>query len=298
MSEQAVSVDFTSFSEADRIAFAAALFAIAAADGSLDREELGLIFDTLVLDGLSAAARKEIQGYLITPPPLNDALEQLAHADETLRYSLLLLLTDIALADDVLTMEEGRGLWVAQRKLGLPDTQMQAILQFCRQMRALRVRGLDDHYAADVIKRAAAGLRAAGVPIAAIYFSGSVVGLSAAGITSGLAALGLGGLLGLSAMVTGIGVVALVGAGISRGVSHVLDSGGQQEKDRQRERQERKAQLVMTNLQDAINGLIEQILALQTDVAANRATLLTLKDRLHQLQDMLKQRCTAMNQAG
>ena len=60
-------------------------------------------------------------------------------------------------------------------------------------------------------KQVAAQSAAIGVPIAALYFTGSVVGLSAAGITSGLATLGLGGVLGLSGMVTGIGVVVVLG---------------------------------------------------------------------------------------
>jgi hypothetical protein len=229
---------------------------------------------------------------------LNDALEQLAHADETLRYGLIVMLADIALADDVLTPEEGRGLWVAQRKLGLTDEQMQAIMLFCRQMRAIRARGLDDDYAADAVKSAAAGLSAVGVPIAAIYFSGSVVGLSAAGITSGLATLGLGGLLGLSAMVTGIGVVALVGAGIYMGVSHALDIGGKREKEQLEELQKRKAQLVIENLQEAINGLIEQMQALQADAATNREAIALLKDRLRKLQGITNQRRAAVEQAG
>ena len=48
-------------------------------------------------------------------------------------------------------------------------------------------------------------------PVTALFFDGSVVGLSAAGLTSGLAALGLGGVVGVSAMVTGIGAVIVLG---------------------------------------------------------------------------------------
>ena len=59
----------------------------------------------------------------------------------------------------------------------------------------------------------AASLASAGVPLAAIAVSGSVFGLSAAGITSGLAALGLG--LG---MASGIGVVVGIGVGSYLGV--------------------------------------------------------------------------------
>ena len=63
------------------------------------------------------------------------------------------------------------------------------------------------------MKDLAANAAAVGIPIVAVYLSGSAVGLSAVGITSGLAALGLGGVLGLSSMVTGIGVAILIGVG-------------------------------------------------------------------------------------
>ena len=67
-------------------------------------------------------------------------------------------------------------------------------------------------------KDVAAKAAAFGAPIAAVSLAGSVSGLSGAGITSGLAALGFGGLLGLSAMVTGIGTVVI-------GESHTFQGG-------------------------------------------------------------------------
>ena len=70
---------------------------------------------------------------------------------------------------------------------------------------------------------------AVGVPVAAVYLSGSVTGLSAAGVTSGLAALGLGGVLGLSAMVSGIGVAIIGGVGAYKAVQWVM---GGTERDR------------------------------------------------------------------
>jgi len=288
--DQSTSFDAKNLSEADRKAFAGALFAIAAADGAFDREEFGLIFETLMLDGLSDAARQEIQGYLIQPPRLEVVLDQLATADATLRYGLMVLLVDIAWADDLLTPEEEFGLWVAQEKLGVTDEQRQAIHAFIQKLRQVRARGLNDDYAADAVKNAAAGLSAVGVPIAAVYFSGSVVGLSAAGITSGLAALGMSGLLGLSAMVTGIGIIAVVGAGIYMGASYLFDTGGKQAKERYRAEQERKAQLVIANLQAMIDGLMQQLRTLQNDVTANRETIDILFDRVRKLKGLLNQR--------
>ncbi len=68
------------------------------------------------------------------------------------------------------------------------------------------------------IKELSAKAGAVGVPFAAVYLSGSVVGMSAAGLTSGLATLGLGGLLGFSSMATGIGVAVLIGVGTYKGI--------------------------------------------------------------------------------
>ena len=96
---------------------------------------------------------------------------------------------------------------------------------------------------------------AVGVPIAAVYFSGSVVGLSAAGITSGLATLGMGGVLGFSSMVTGIGAAVLIGVVAYNGIKKVTGA-----KDLENNKQrELMIQTVIKNLQKTINYLIEDV---------------------------------------
>jgi hypothetical protein len=69
------------------------------------------------------------------------------------------------------------------------------------------------------LKILSAKAAAVGTPLAAVYLSGSVIGMSAAGMTSGLATLGFGGLLGLSSMATGIGVAVLIGVGAYAGIN-------------------------------------------------------------------------------
>lgn len=115
---------------------------------------------------------------------------------------------------------------------------------------------------------------AIGVPIAAIYLSGSVVGLSAAGVTSGLSALGLGGVLGLSSMVTGIGVAIILGVGIYKGVQWIM--GGSQVKQKQQFR-ELMLQEVLRNHQKTISNLGEdmayfsqKIVSLTKDITENK----------------------------
>ncbi|WP_198168035.1 hypothetical protein [Herbidospora yilanensis] len=107
-------------------------------------------------------------------------------------------------------------------------------------------------------KDIAAKAAAFGVPIAAVSLAGSVSGLSAAGITSGLAALGFGGLLGLSAMVTGIGTVVILGVVVHQGARYMLTAN-----EREREnRREHLIQQVIKNHQEAMAELTDDIAGL------------------------------------
>ena len=113
--------------------------------------------------------------------------------------------------------------------LELNDEQVQFIESACLQDEKILSGELSDSQITNTAKEMAAQAFAVGVPIAAVYLSGSVAGLSAAGIASGLAALGLGGVLGLSAMVTGIGVAIIGGVVAYKGVQWAL---GGAERDR------------------------------------------------------------------
>jgi hypothetical protein len=213
-----------------------------------------------------------------------------------MRYGVMVNLLEVALANDLIAPEQREAIATAGQVLQVSPAQVEAIEQFVRRMRDLRLRGLNDNYAAEVAKQAAAGLSAVGVPIAAVYLSGSVIGLSAAGITSGLAALGLG--LG---MVPGIGVAILLGTGIYMGVSYLLDAGGHREKERLRAEAARKAQLVILQLQETINVLIERVLTLEgaaATAAANANAIRELNARLLALQQLLARRQSQSASAG
>ena len=96
---------------------------------------------------------------------------------------------------------------------------------------------------------------AVGVPLAAVYLSGSVIGMSAAGLTSGLATLGLGGFLGFSSMATGIGVAVLLGVGAYKGIKHLT---GANEIDKTK-RRELMLNEVIKQTQSTVSYLMEDI---------------------------------------
>jgi hypothetical protein len=132
-------------------------------------------------------------------------------------------------------------------------------------------------------KDIAAKAAAFGAPVAAVSLAGSVSGLGGAGITSGLAALGFGGLLGLSAMVTGIGTVVILGVAVHQGARYVL---GANEREREKRREHLIQQVIkhhqqaMAELTDDIAGLAHRMAATLTQTTRNEQRLATLRAEL------------------
>ena len=277
-------------SEADRLAYAGALIAIAATDGQIDREELSLWFDLVDQDGLSDEGRQKLRGYLLSPPDFEECLSTLREGSPTVRYALMLGLVDVAFSDGTVTEAEHDFLALAQEGLGVRDDQLQAMEAFTREARLVRERGLGETVAAEALKTAASGLTAVGVPLTAVYFSG-VVGFSAAGITSGLAALGLG-----FGMIPGIGVVIALGAAGFVGVNWLLRRSGQRKKAVAQADRERRAQLVIARLQESINDASVTMQGLQASAEqarVNADAIKALNGRLLTLQQLLASRQAA-----
>jgi hypothetical protein len=132
-------------------------------------------------------------------------------------------------------------------------------------------------------KDIAAKAAAFGAPITAISLAGSVSGLSGAGITSGLAALGFGGLLGLSAMATGIGTVVILGVAVHQGARYVL-SVNEREREKRREHLIQQViknhQQAMAELTDDIAGLAHRMEASLAQTTRNEERLLVLRAEL------------------
>ena len=93
------------------------------------------------------------------------------------------------------------------------------------------------------------------VIVAIVYLSGRVVGLSAAGITSGLTTFGQGRALGLSSMMTGIGTLILVGLGVYKGINWLME-GSKRDKESRCEIMLKK---VIAKRQKAIANLTKNI---------------------------------------
>lgn len=159
------------------------------------------------------------------------------------------------LKSDIEQWKNDRFIIELQNELNINDEQIELIISVIKNDENILNERKNDSEIVKSMKDIGAKAGAVGVPLAAVYFSGSVIGMSAAGLTSGLATLGMGGLLGFSSMFTGIGVVALLGVGTYKGIKKVT---GLSELENNKQR-ELMLQAIIKNSQKSLNYLIEDV---------------------------------------
>lgn len=282
------------FSEKQLLNLYGLLFKVAYVDGGLDKDELRKIFEFMNTDDFSEQGKMVIQNWLVEEPNIEKIIRNIKmdinRGIEEIEYIAYLNAIEISICNDEINTAQQELLARLKKEFVITDAHDKEMRKFAQKAKEIADRGIDDAYAQDALKSAIASLSGVGVPLAAVYFSGSVIGLSAAGITSGLAALGLG--LG---MVPGIGVAIIIGATIFMVAKELFDIGGKNQEKKVRLERERRAEQVIRNLQDTINRLIDKILELEKkaqDAVANREAIHKLQEiirNLRQIQNAKKQ---------
>lgn len=269
-------LDLSQLSDDAKLLYCRVLGDVALIDGQLDPREISNLYLFASTIGLGAAARSELRREITglqraaagEPQPAEVAthlaaeLRELVDRNDREALSMVLVrdLVRISRADRHVADEE-RGRIILIAGLDFPDSAKEivhaaeALVTAEEEFAAgkLTISQLESK-TKDIVAKAAAF----GAPVAAISLVGSVSGLGAAGITSGLAALGFGGLLGLSAMVTGIGTVVILGVVVHQSVRYLL---GTNERERAH-RRESLIQQVVGNHQQAMADLTDDIAAL------------------------------------
>ena len=138
-----------------------------------------------------------------------------------LKYTLISDLCLFALADSTFSNEEYQYILGIGDVLGISQEQVDAIKSIQEDLSKFKDIPQNSKKFKLLIKDSAANLTAVGVPIGAIAASGSVVGLSAAGMTSGLAALGA--LVGGGMLAGAVIVVPAIAVGSAYGVKKLFD---------------------------------------------------------------------------
>jgi len=233
-------------------------------DGIIDSREYSEIYSIMVRNDYSNEDRITVRAY-ITSDSEKDSVDNLVSIlnENVPEGSCDALMKSIVKDLVYINHVKGNGLdtWKnndficdTAKKLNVTSDQISVITQSIQNDEDIIAKRKSDTEIEKSIKEIAAKGASVGVPLAALYFSGTV-GFSAAGITSGLATLGMGGMLGFSSMVTGIGVVVITGLLAYNGVKKLTGA-----KDLENNKvREMLIQGVIKNLQKSINYLIEDV---------------------------------------
>jgi len=191
------------------------------ADNHIDSKEFSDLYVFMAQIGLDAEARVQVRNTLVghdfSMLDIADRIVAGVDVDEqpVIKFSMIKDLLRVSRMDGNVSDEETDLTRQLAAHLYPEPEQAEKILQFAEKAIDYDEKLLMGKLSADEFAKGAKNLAATatsiGVPITAVYFSGSVIGLSAAGIISGLTELGLGGILGLSGLVSGIGVVVVMG---------------------------------------------------------------------------------------
>ena len=141
--------------------------------------------------------------------------------DTELKYTLISDLCLFALADSTFSDEEYQYILGIGEALGITQEQVDAIKSIQENLAKIKDIPQNPERFKLLLKDSVANLAAVGVPAGAIAASGTVFGLSAAGITSGLAALGA--LIGGGMLAGAVIVVPAIAVGSTYGVKKLFD---------------------------------------------------------------------------
>lgn len=246
-------------------------------DGEIDDNEFKHLLELMSRLKTTTETRASLREYMAASNALSSEKELISEIDaltpdgmrEAIHISLVKDLINIhsALHDEITS--DFAFLNKVREQLTVENKEIELAVEAIKNDKKILNRDYTDSEVSASIKELSAKAAAVGVPLGAVYLSGSVVGLSAAGMTSGLATLGLGGTLGLSSMATGIGAAVVLGVVAYKGVKKFTQSATEEgDKRRQLMLQEviRQGQKTMHMIIEDVNSMVTQLnAAMQTN---------------------------------
>jgi len=261
-------------------------------DQLIDAKEYAEIMSLIVRIELEPKDRLELRGYMTShefaqsDKVLIDELSSLLEQNQVVEIQKSLIKDMIFIYrtnDDINKWTNSKYIVNLVANFEVPHDQVDLIESAILNDEDILTKRKNDSEIKKSMKDIASKAAAVGVPLATIYLSGSVVGVSAAGITSGLASLGMGGVLGLSSMFTGIGVAVLIGVGTYKGLKKITGV-GDLENNKQRELM---LQAIIRNTQKSLNYLIEDVNEITRRLMIEIESGLQTEKKIHELTKIL-----------
>jgi hypothetical protein len=212
------------YPENEQIAYLSVLSAVCYADkefGDMEKRQLDVLLSQLKISDVGKAKIYSSVFNLQTEDKRAnlEAMQILGSAE--LKYTLISDLCLFSLVDSKFTDEEYQYILGIGEALGITQEQVDAIKAIQESLYKIKDIPPNSKKYKRLVKDSAAKLAGVGVPIGAMAASGSIFGLSAAGITSGLAALGA--LVGGGMLVGAVIVVPAIALGATYGVKKLFD---------------------------------------------------------------------------
>ncbi len=275
-------IDFSAIPDQERVAFYGLLFAIAAADGTFDPEEMAVIHSVLDITGLSEDSKEKIRGYRVNPPDSSSCLKVIANSQDELRHGTMMSLVDIALADGILTTAEERALEVAGLALRISQDQIQCMLDLVEEAADILNRDHPSDLDSSEIRIRARRLAESGITHSAAFFSGTVGRLVSVAPDALANALDIG--LG---RIPGAPISVIVGSTIHISVSELLSPGSENHNPasiEQKKIRRERAHEAIEHLQTTLEELMALVTKAENDTASEEYdNLMARCDGLRQL---------------
>ena len=273
-------ISINEMSELLKVAYLKAIINMASeTDKQINEKEYAEILLLMTRLELSSESRLTIRTYIANPEQRNALAGLMQEIDKecpegqikSLHISLTKDLINLYYSTGRTSMEDFTFLKNNRHLIKVTNGEIELAIMAIKNDHDMLKDDFTDDQIVSAIKALSAKAAAVGTPLAAVYLSGSVIGMSAAGMTSGLATLGLGGMLGLSSMATGIGVAVLLGVGAYAGMRKLT---GADEITRSK-RRELMLNEVIKQTQATISYLIQDInfitVKINTLIAGNSA---------------------------
>ena len=148
------------------------------------------------------------------PKSFDAAKTVLKLKESDLRFTVVTEMFYLNFDNGIISDKEKKQIYDIAKSIGVKDEQVLAIEKYVRVASKAKNSKSSKEEFKKLGGQLLSSLASVGVPVGTVAASGSVVGLSAAGITSGLAALGMG-----AGMATGVGVAVAIGVGSYFGVN-------------------------------------------------------------------------------
>ena len=224
MSEEQKKHPLEKYSENEQIAYLSILSAVCYVDkefGDMEKRQLDVLLAQLKISDVGKAKIYSSVFNLQREDKLAnlEAIQILGNTE--LKYTLISDLCLFSLVDSKFSDDEYQYILGIGEVLGITQEQVDAIKSIQESLYKIKDIPPNSETYKHLIKDSAAKLAGVGVPVAAIAASGSMFGLSAAGITSGLAALG--GLVGGGMLLGAVVVVPAIALGAAFGVKKLFD---------------------------------------------------------------------------